>query len=572
MLRQVYVLKKKEILLDIAYGNAVDPFAFKFVWEYVESDVLSNSAKNGEVLNRFFDKFRLSFVNIKGITFVFVTDLTNHDDIVFELLDEIVFDLEYKLEDKKADDFNEEADCNIFRLIIEKLHRALSPKISIVGYSGVGKTTICNLIQGFDIPMEHIPTINSVVDHVGQGSSIFKLWDFAGQERYEFLWDKFLKGSDAVLIIIDSSDEYCHRNVKFLELVKKNVRYANVAIIANKQDLPNAKSLSEIGEIMKGHNVYSMIANNIDNRDMMISILAGVLDSSVVNLKSFGGMEKKPKPKIVKFNSVPELQEREFLKPEEKGQRFILRTQRSRPEVDSAIPYLFSHIQDNVLNKKYDLFTTQINNSEGNEEKDDYIPFGITKIPGIEEIKNLNEKINENIVEQDQIGGTQSSVDIFVRSIQEKVNDIKTIIPTDVNSKTVINNTTPKIHSIKTSKSHKIPDFANVSENFEINEPWILEFESFIFWVLEKSSKRTKRYQWSITKTWLKNQEDFAKQSDIEDFEAIWKKIISSRYGNYEKTTFKLNKLGKSLFNYLKNDMNVSQTLKAIEMIQNINK
>jgi len=160
---------------------------------------------------------------------------------------------------------------------IDSIHSNLKPKICLIGFSGVGKTTITKLIKAEEVPLEHIPTINGEVATIKIGKLSFYLWDFAGQEQFSFLWNKFLKGSDAVLLITDSTLENVIKSKYFLDLIKDEAPHSYSAVIGNKQDLPNALKTEEIEKIM-GIITYSFIAIDTNNRDKMIRIIADVLD------------------------------------------------------------------------------------------------------------------------------------------------------------------------------------------------------------------------------------------------------------------------------------------------------
>ena len=110
--------------------------------------------------------------------------------------------------DQKLD----EQTFSIFDPTIESIHKNLRPKISLIGFSGVGKTTITRLIMADEIPMEHIPTITGDIATIRIGKLHFHLWDFAGQEQFSFLWGNFVKGSDAILLISDSTLENCEKS------------------------------------------------------------------------------------------------------------------------------------------------------------------------------------------------------------------------------------------------------------------------------------------------------------------------------------------------------------------------
>ncbi|MFX0008072.1 MAG: ADP-ribosylation factor-like protein [Promethearchaeota archaeon] len=159
------------------------------------------------------------------------------------------------------------------------MHKNLRPKISLVGFSGVGKTTITKLIRAEEIPVQHIPTITGDIATVKIGKLHFHLWDFAGQEQFSYLWNNFIKGSDAVILVTDSTLENVDKSKFFLELIKEQAPYAHTAIIGNKQDLKEALSPVQIENFL-GLKAYSMIANDPNNRDKMIKIIADILEMS----------------------------------------------------------------------------------------------------------------------------------------------------------------------------------------------------------------------------------------------------------------------------------------------------
>ncbi|MFX1591999.1 MAG: ADP-ribosylation factor-like protein, partial [Promethearchaeota archaeon] len=163
--------------------------------------------------------------------------------------------------------------------IVDSIHRNLKTKISLVGFSGVGKTTTTKLICANEIPSIHIPTITGKISTVKIGKLYFHLWDFAGQEQFSYLWNDFILGSDAVLIITDSTLENVEKSKFFIELVKEHAPYAHTAIIGNKQDLDNALDVAKIEEIL-GLKTYSMVAIDPNNREKMIQIIADILEVS----------------------------------------------------------------------------------------------------------------------------------------------------------------------------------------------------------------------------------------------------------------------------------------------------
>ena len=225
-------------------------------------------------------KYRISYITGKdyNLMFLFVTGLTDNFDNIKKELTKCKKEFLNLFEDIIQHKYDSKT-FEVFDPTIDSIHRNLRPKISLVGFSGVGKTTITRLIKAEEIPMQHIPTITGDIATIKIGKLHFHLWDFAGQEQFSYLWNNFIKGSDAVLLITDSSLENVEKSKFFLELIKEQAPNAHTAIIGNKQDLEESMKPEQIEKIL-GLKTYSMIAKDPDNRDRMIQIVADILEMS----------------------------------------------------------------------------------------------------------------------------------------------------------------------------------------------------------------------------------------------------------------------------------------------------
>jgi len=225
-------------------------------------------------------KYRLSYITEKDLNliFLFVTGLTDSFDSIKKELVKCKKEFLNLFEDILRHKYDSKT-FEVFDPTIDSIHRNLRPKISLVGFSGVGKTTITKLIKAEEIPMQHVPTITGDIATIKIGKLYFHLWDFAGQEQFSYLWNNFIKGSDAVLLITDSSLENIEKSKFFLELIKEQAGQAHVAVIGNKQDLKDSLKPEQIETIL-GLKTYSMIAKEAKNRDKMIQIIADILEMS----------------------------------------------------------------------------------------------------------------------------------------------------------------------------------------------------------------------------------------------------------------------------------------------------
>ena len=283
MLRQVFVLKGNEIIYKRFYGNAlsdseIEDLSFKII----------NEAKRalGRTIGYFdFIKFRVTYdVELDNdLTFIFITGLMDdfYRSIKTQLINFKALFLHrvgelLKVNNSKGVNFTG------INVALDEMHRNLKPKIAVVGFAGVGKTTIKKLIKMDEIPLQHVPTITGEIATIKIGKLLFQLFDFAGQEQFKYLWKGFIKESDAVLIVTDSTLKNIEKSKFFLELKAKEVPHARTAIIGNKQDLSNALNVEEIEKIT-GLKTYPMVANRKENRNKMIRIIADILDMSTVD-------------------------------------------------------------------------------------------------------------------------------------------------------------------------------------------------------------------------------------------------------------------------------------------------
>jgi len=125
-------------------------------------------------------------------------------------------------------------------------------RILMVGLDGAGKTTLLYQLKLGDV-VTTIPTIGFNVETVEYKNLKFDVWDVGGQDKIRALWRHYYQGSKAVIYVVDSND--ASRLSEAADELHKMMREdalkdAILLVYANKQDLPNAKSPSEVGEAL----------------------------------------------------------------------------------------------------------------------------------------------------------------------------------------------------------------------------------------------------------------------------------------------------------------------------------
>ena len=149
--------------------------------------------------------------------------------------------------------------------------------ISLIGESGVGKTSLLSLLMGREPPDEHIPTIalnTELIENLRFANYEIMILDFAGQEAARKLWD--FSSTDMVFLLTDSTLKNIISSKGLMATIQKEYPNMPVVIFANKQDLPNALDPSAISKVM-GVDARSMVAVDLAYRNNLLSTLTCVL-------------------------------------------------------------------------------------------------------------------------------------------------------------------------------------------------------------------------------------------------------------------------------------------------------
>ncbi|RVE49277.1 hypothetical protein evm_006071 [Chilo suppressalis] len=116
-------------------------------------------------------------------------------------------------------------------------------ELTLVGLQYSGKTTFVNVIASGQFSEDMIPTVGFNMRKITKGNVTIKVWDIGGQPRFRSMWERYCRGVNAIVYMVDAADQdkiEASRNELHSLLEKQQLTGIPVLVLGNKRDLPHA--------------------------------------------------------------------------------------------------------------------------------------------------------------------------------------------------------------------------------------------------------------------------------------------------------------------------------------------
>lgn len=134
--------------------------------------------------------------------------------------------------------------------LFNRLFGKQAMRILMVGLDAAGKTTILYKLKLGEI-VTTIPTIGFNVETVEYKNISFTVWDVGGQDKIRPLWRHYFTNTQGLIFVVDSNDRERmeEASAELSRMINEDeLKDAVLLVFANKQDLPNALTASEMTE------------------------------------------------------------------------------------------------------------------------------------------------------------------------------------------------------------------------------------------------------------------------------------------------------------------------------------
>jgi len=142
-------------------------------------------------------------------------------------------------------------------------------EISIVGLQNAGKSSLVHALTSQPLQPHPVPTVGFTMRKVKVGNLLIKIWDLGGQPRFRPMWERYSRGVDVIVWVVDSADvdglDIAREDLAGLLLNKTSLRGIPCLIVGNKSDLDGSLDINSLKECL--------LVDGLDDRERELAIL-----------------------------------------------------------------------------------------------------------------------------------------------------------------------------------------------------------------------------------------------------------------------------------------------------------
>lgn len=156
-------------------------------------------------------------------------------------------------------------------------------EITVLGLQNAGKTTFVNVIASSPFYENMRPTVGFNMRRVRKGNVVIKVWDLGGSPRFRGMWERYCRGVNAIVYIVDAADVGKVEEAKHelhLLLKKPQLVHVPILILGNKTDLSGVIEEKELIDCLELERIesrevccYMISCKNKDNLDFTLQWL-----------------------------------------------------------------------------------------------------------------------------------------------------------------------------------------------------------------------------------------------------------------------------------------------------------
>ena len=157
-------------------------------------------------------------------------------------------------------------------------------ELALIGLQNAGKTSLVGVLATGSFSDDMIPTVGFNMRKLSKGNVTIKVWDLGGQPRFRSMWERYCRGVNAIVYVVDAAggaDQVAVAREELHDLMAKpTLAGVPVLILGNKNDIEDALRVPQLIEALelnalRGREVccYSVSCKSQDNIDITLDWL-----------------------------------------------------------------------------------------------------------------------------------------------------------------------------------------------------------------------------------------------------------------------------------------------------------